>query len=281
MRNLIICFGLFSLFLSLSAKAQQKECCTPSATESFARLAKDKPFVMGHDEPRPFRYHTDNGKAIVFKASDGSDAYGWEFRAKSATSNYLFVIHEWWGLNDYIKQESETLWNDLGNINVIAIDLYDKKVAATREDAVKYVQAVTTDRAQAIIKGAIGYAGLSAKIFTMGWCFGGGWSLQASLLAGSQAAGCVMYYGMPEKDVEKLKSLHADVLGIFGNKDQGITPKVVDEFAENMNKAGKKLTVKRYDAVHAFANPSNPGYDKAAKEDAYIATLAFLKERLK
>jgi carboxymethylenebutenolidase len=281
MRSFLACIILFNFLLNYSSKAQQMNCCSPSATESFARLAMDKPFVMGHDEPRPFHFSSENGKAIVFKAADGSDAYGWEIRAKSNTSNYLFVIHEWWGLNDYIKQESETLWNDLGNVNVIAIDLYDKKVATTREDAVKYVQAVTSDRAQAIIKGAIAYAGPSSKIFTIGWCFGGGWSLQASLMAATQAAGCVMYYGMPEKDVEKLKSLHADVLGLFGNKDQGISPKIVDEFVENMNKAGKKLTVKRYDAGHAFANPSNPSYDKEAKEDAYKATIAFFKERLK
>jgi carboxymethylenebutenolidase len=85
---------------------------------------------------------------------------------------------------------------------------------------------------------------------------------------------------MPEKDVEKLKTLHADVLGIFGNKDKFITPKVVDDFSDNMNRAGKKLVLKRYDADHAFANPSNPVYDKDAKEDAYKITLSFLKARL-
>jgi len=164
---------------------------------------------------------------------------------------------------------------------VIAIDLYDNKIAANREDAAKYMQAVSSDRAQVIIKGALAYAGKNAKIFTIGWCFGGGWSLQSTLLAGNQAAGCVMYYGMPEKDVERLKTLHADVLGLFGNKDQWINPKVVDEFAENMKKAGKKLIVKRYDADHAFANPSNPSFDKEAKEDAYKNAIAFLKQRIK
>jgi carboxymethylenebutenolidase len=142
------------------------------------------------------------------------------------------------------------------------------------------VQSVTTDRAHAILQGAIAYAGPQARIFTIGWCFGGGWSLQSCLLAGKQAAGCVMYYGMPEKDLDRLKDLHADVLGIFGNKDQGITPKMVDEFAANMEKAGRKLMLKRYDAGHGFANPSNPIFDKEASADAYKAVLAFLKPRL-
>jgi carboxymethylenebutenolidase len=236
---------------------------------------------MSHPLPLPFTYHSENGAPITFKAPDGTEAYGWEIKSKTLTRNYLLVVHEWWGLNDYIKQESEKLWNDLGNVNVIAVDLYDRKVASTREDAAKYVQAVTTDRAKAILQGAIAYAGPDARIFTIGWCFGGGWSLQACLLAGSQAAGCVMYYGMPEKDPERLKDLHADVLAIFANKDQHITPKLADEFSANMEKAGRKLILKRYDAEHGFANPSNPIFDKAATEDAYKAVLGFLKPRIK
>jgi len=279
MKRLI--FFLAALSSIAVLKAQKMSCCSPSATEAFAQLTMDKKFVMSHLEPRPFKYHSDNGKAIVFKAADGSDASGWEIKSGSPSDNYLLVFHEWWGLNDYIKQESEAIWKDLGNVTIIDVDLYDGKVASTREDAVKYVQSVTTERARAIILGAIAYAGKKAKIFTLGWCFGGGWSLQASLMAGSQSAGCIMYYGMPEKDLTKLETLHGDVLGIFANKDQNITPAIVDEFAANMKKAGKKLILYRYDAVHAFANPSNPGYDKSAKEEAYKHAIAFLKDRTK
>jgi carboxymethylenebutenolidase len=90
-----------------------------------------------------------------------------------------------------------------------------------------------------------------------------------------------MYYGMPESDVNKLKTLHCDVIGFFANKDQGITPAVVDKFQENMKAADKKLIVNRYDADHAFANPSNPHFNKEATEDAYTKTVAFIKERMK
>jgi carboxymethylenebutenolidase len=273
---------LLTLFAALGTNAQQSmSCCAASATEAFAQLASNQSFVNSHLDPLPFRFISDNGKDIIFKAADGSDAYGWELQSKSPSNNYIFVIHEWWGLNDYIKKESEALWTALGNANVIAIDLYDKKVASTREDAAKLVQSVTTDRANAIIRGAIAFVGSKAKIYSIGWCFGGGWSLQTSLLAGAQAAGCVMYYGMPEKDVDKLRNLHGDVLGIFGNKDQYINTKLVDEFAVNMGKAEKKLILKRYDADHGFANPSNPNFDKSSKEDAWKNTLNFFTERVK
>jgi carboxymethylenebutenolidase len=256
-------------------------CCAASATESFAQLALDPKFIRSHELPRPFTFTSARGQYITYRAADGSDAYGWEIKAPKPTDNYLLVIHEWWGLNDYIKQESEDLGNAIGNINVIALDMYDKKVAANREDAAKYMQSLTNERAVAIIRGAIAYAGPKARILTIGWCFGGGWSLQASLLAGTQAAGCVMYYGMPEKDIDRLRGLHSDVLGIFANKDQWITPAVVAAFAAAMQTAGKVLILKQYDADHAFANPSNPSFNKEAKDDAYSYELAFFRQRAK
>jgi carboxymethylenebutenolidase len=201
-------------------------------------------------------------------------------KAEKPTNYYLFVIHEWWGLNDYIKQESEKLGKELG-INVIALDLYDNKIATSPDEAGKMVQSVKTERAVNIIKGAYVYAGGNAKVFTIGWCFGGGWSLQTALLGGNQVMGCVMYYGMPEKDVNRLKTLNCDVIGFFANKDGFITPALVEEFKANMKAADKKLTVYQYDAEHGFANPSNPHFNKEATSDAYGKTIAFIKERMK
>src|ERR1041385_8928943 len=262
----IMLFMILAIIATSSVRSQMAACCTKTATEKFALFASDIEFVMSHEAPLPFIYHSANGQDITFKAADGTDAHGWMVKAAKPTDYYLFVIHEWWGLNDYIKQESENLGNELG-VNVIAIDLYDKQVATTPEEAGKMVQSVKTDRAVNIIKGAYSYAGSKAKVFTIGWCFGGGWSLQTALLGGSQVVGCVMYYGMPEADVNKLKTLHCDVIGFFANKDGYITPKIVDDFKQHMSEAGKKLTVYQYDADHAFANPSNPHFDKDATAD--------------
>ncbi len=255
-------------------------CCTPSATEQFALLANDKDFMMQHDAPLPFNYKSAAGADITFKAADGTDAHGWMVKASKPTNYYIFVFQEWWGLNDYIKQETEKLANELG-INAIAIDLYDKQVAATPDEARKLMQSVTADRDMNIVKGAYNYVGSKAKVFTIGWCFGGGWSLQAAIAGGSNVVGCVMYYGMPEKDVDKLKTLNCDVIGFFAQKDGGITPQVVEDFKTNMKTAGKNLTAYEYDAVHAFANPSNPNYNKEATEDAHTKAIAFIKARIK
>ena len=138
-----------------------------------------------------------------------------------------------------------------------------------------------TDRAEAIIKGAIAHAGPKAQIGSIGWCFGGGWSLQTALLAGPQAEACVLYYGMPEKDVAKLKTLHTDVLGIFAEQDKWINPEVVGEFVKNMGEAEHKVTIKSYPADHAFANPSNPKFSQPYAADAHAAALTYLQKKFK
>lgn len=281
MKKIFLLTLLFACGLSGFGQSKMACCVKPSATKRFAMLAADKKFVMAHANPLKFHFQSSVGKSVTFKTPDGKTSTAWELKAKTPTRNYLIVIHEWWGLNDFVKRESEKLYNDLGNVNVVAIDLYDGKVATTREDAGKYMQSVTEPRAQAIIRGAIAYAGPRAHIATIGWCFGGGWSLQSSILAGTEAIGCVMYYGMPEQDVNKLKTLHADVLGNFANKDGWINPKVVAKFEADMKAAGKHLEVHQYDADHGFANPSNPIYDSQATKDAYTHTLTFLKSHLK
>ncbi|MCX6135744.1 MAG: dienelactone hydrolase family protein [Ignavibacteriales bacterium] len=257
-----------------------KSCCTVDATASFAMLASDATFRAAHLEPVPFNFVAEHGKDITFKTSDGIEGRAFEVKAPKPSNVYVFMIHEWWGLNDYIKQEAEKLQGELGAVNVIALDLYDGKVATTQQEAGKYMGEAKEERIRAIIAGAFGYVGPKAKVGTIGWCFGGGWSLQSALIGGKQIGACVLYYGMPETDVEKLKTLRAPVLGIFGTKDGWITPAKVKDFEGAMKKASKKLVVKSFDADHAFANPSNPKFDKAASADAHAMALEFFKKHL-
>jgi len=252
--------------------------CFHAETREMIQLDAAQPgFASWHPNPKKVTFINPLGSTIKYKAADGSEAQGYFIKAKKKTNKWLFVIQEWWGLNDNIKNEAENFYKELGDMNVIALDMYDGKVATTQDSAMVYMQKANSNRLENIIKGAIAYAGADAKIYTVGWCFGGGWSLQATILAGKQAAGCVMYYGRPENNLERLKTINCDVIGFFGNKDQGIGPSVVNTFEENMKSAGKNISVNRYDAGHGFANPSNPSYNKEATADAHSKTIAFLK----
>ena len=258
--------------------------CHTEPTEKFAFLASNKEFNASHPTPRRYVHNSvAGGKMIQFKCPDGSTANGYVLTADTKTDNWILVFQEWWGLNDNIKRESESFFTDLGNVNVLALDMYDGKLATERDAAAQYMQAFKQERGDVIVKGALAYVGKSARIGTVGWCFGGGQSLLAALQAGKQSAACVIYYGMPVEDVSVLKKLNADVLGIFGVKDQWINPDVVKKFEANMKTAGKNLVVHSYDADHGFANPSNPlgAFNETAYKDAYQHTVSFFKERLK
>jgi len=112
----------------------------------------------------------------------------------------------------------------------------------------------------------------------VGWCFGGSWSLKSALLLGKQNVGSIIYYGMPVRDVEQLKSLNSDVLGLFAT-EENISKAVIEEFATAMDKAGKDLEYKIFPGVHGFSNPSNPKYDSESTAEAYGMALAYLKEK--
>lgn len=277
MKKIILALAAISVAGNMAAQG----CCSMPATEAFAQLSKDGKFVNSHFDPIPFKLENPKGQAITFKTPDGLQGYGYEVKSAKPSDRYILVIHEWWGLNDYVKQECDRLSAELGDVNVIALDMYDNKVAAVRDSAAKYMNELKTPRAEAIVAGALSYTGKKAKVATLGWCFGGGWSLQASIMAGSQSKACVIYYGMPETNKDKLKKLQAPVLGFFAQKDAWITPAVVGTFEKDLKDLGKTVTVKEYDADHAFANPSNPKFNKEAEADAHALEIAFLKEHLK
>lgn len=273
-------FILISLFISTIMSAQNNySCCQPSANQAFVMLTSDPDFVDVHMNPEPTDFNDDIGTMVSFKTPDGKRSYAYQILTPYQTGHWLLVFHEWWGLNDHVKKEAVKYFESLKNVNVLVLDLYDGKTATTREDAAKLMQSVTDDRARAIIDGAIKYVGKESDIATVGWCFGGGWSLQAALMAKKQAIACVMYYGMPEKDVEKLKTINCDVLGIFAGQDQWINADVVAQFKKDMEQTQVNLFEYTYDAPHAFANPSNPGYNGEAADDAYKKSIKFLANR--
>ncbi|GGB85416.1 dienelactone hydrolase family protein [Dyadobacter sediminis] len=283
MRTIFILLTIF-MFRMFLPEPQTKTltipvCHTPAASNDMSELAANPAFQALHEIPVPFNYQG-NGEMISFPTPDGKPASGFLIKSPKKSDKWLLVYQEWWGLNDHIKQEAAKLHKDLGDVNVLALDMYDGNVGTTREEAGQLMQNASADRLASITKGGLNYAGKNAQIASIGWCFGGMLSLQSAIASGKQVAGCVMYYGRPEQDVEKLKTLQTDVLGIFGSQDQGINPEVVAKFEKDMKAAGKQVTIKMYDAVHGFANPSNPKYDAAATEDAYKLSLAYLKKKL-
>jgi carboxymethylenebutenolidase len=196
----------------------------------------------------------------------------------------IVVIHEWWGLNDWIKEQASKL-SDQGYVT-LAIDLYRGKVATTPEQAHEIMR-IPEDRAQRDLHAAIMFLQIQPNVHkdrlgAIGWCMGGGYSLDVALQEPTLKAD-VINYGHLATDPEALKKINASILGLFGAKDQGITPDDVKKFGEQLDKLGKVESIKIYpDAGHGFENPNNKdGYRVEDAADAWKRTTEFLAATLK
>lgn len=196
----------------------------------------------------------------------------------------LIVIHEWWGLNDNIRQMTAQLAGQ--GYRALAVDLYGGRVTADPAEARELVQAAMAqpETATANLKAAYAYltgTERAPRVAAIGWCFGGGMALNAALALPAELDAVVIYYGRLVTDRDRLAALQMPVIGFFGGQDQGIPVETVRTFEETMNALGKNVTVHVYEAAdHAFANPSGTRYDAAAAEDAWSRTLAFLERHL-
>jgi carboxymethylenebutenolidase len=197
----------------------------------------------------------------------------------------ILVIHEWWGLNDWVKEEAEKLAGQ-GYV-ALAVDLYRGKVAADPSVAHELMRGLPEDRAVRDMEAAFNYLAARPdvdpkKIGSIGWCMGGGLSLQLAVHEPRLAA-CVVNYGAPPTDPAAIAAIHAPILGNFGAKDQGITPSDVRAFEKAMKADGKSIDVKIYDdAGHAFQNPNNKdGYRPEDTADAWSRIVAFYARTLK
>lgn len=202
--------------------------------------------------------------------------------AKADKAPTVLLIHEWWGLNDQIKTVAAELAK-LG-YNALAVDLYDGKYGGDAPAAKALMKAVKPEVATETLTGWVDFLKnhkrSTGKVATLGWCFGGGWSLNASTATPVDAT--IVYYGRVTAPAEKLASLNGPVLGHFGTLDKNINKEMVEGFEAEMKKAKQedKLTVHWYEANHAFANPTGARYDAEDAAKAWERTQAFLKAHL-
>ena len=197
----------------------------------------------------------------------------------------IVVIHEWYGLNDFARAKADGFAKQ-GYV-ALAIDLYRGKVADNADTAHQLMRGLPEDRAVRDLKAAVAYLRArpdvdGTKIASVGWCMGGGYSLDVAI-AEPSLAGTVIYYGHLVTDPKTIASLKVPLLGNFGGQDQGIPPADVKAFEEAVKKAGGSVDFKIYpDAGHAFASSKDPAvFRPADAKDADARTDAFLAKMLK
>lgn len=195
----------------------------------------------------------------------------------------VIVIQEWWGLNDNIRSMADRVAGE--GYLALAVDMYEGEVATDREGAMRLMRAsmAQTDRLEENLRQARAFLAAegATRVGSIGWCFGGGWSLRAAALLGDELDAAIIYYGRVLTDPAALEPISAPILGLFGELDGGIPVESVREFETAMQNLGKQVSIHVYpDADHAFANPSGTRYNEAAAGDAWEKTLAFFSEHL-
>lgn len=243
----------------------------PLSEEEFKALHD----LKGEDAPAP--------KGTNVTLGDGSAAYLSVPASGAPPFPGLVVIHEWWGLNGHIKHWCDRL--AATGYAALAVDLYGGKVATNRDEAMTAMRAVVQDQARKTLLAAHRFLAEDSRVQakkrgSIGWCFGGKQSIELALSAPDLDA-AVVYYGTPVTDPSALKAVKASVCGVFGNRDGSIPPSVVDAFAAGLKAAGVEHEIWRYDAEHAFANPSSARYDTKAAGEAWTKVKAFLDRKLK
>jgi carboxymethylenebutenolidase len=184
----------------------------------------------------------------------------------------IVVIHEWWGLSDWVKGVADR-YAAQGYV-AIAPDLYRGQLATEPELAHELMRGLPDARARRDVLAAAAYLKrrddlAPKKTAVIGFCMGGRISQMAALDKGPFDA-CVMCYGSPESDVARLKTLRGPLLGIFGGDDRGIGADQTGPLAAALKKAGKPgSAVHVYPGVgHAFLR--DPG-SAAGGEQAKLA----------
>ncbi len=226
-------------------------------------------------------------ETVTYATVDGEPVTGTLARPEGAEAGLpgVLVIQEWWGLNENIEAMARRLAAQ--GYAALAVDLYGGRVATTPDSAMALMQAAMgredalTDnvrQAYAFLADSLG----APRVGSVGWCFGGMWSLRTALALPDALDAAVIYYGRPVTAADRLAALSMPVLAHFGGADDSIPADTVSAFDAALTEAGVAHTVHTYPgAAHAFANPSGQAYDAEAAETSWDRTTAFLAEHLK
>ena len=285
-------FPLNNIILFAEGQQQQKSSILGSSknvTELIKSNGKNSSITL---ENKTVNYFENTNGYLVYPISTTTSSSSIKSNFSANNNNTLpavVMIHEWWGLNDNIKNMAETLATE-GYV-VLAVDLYNGKVANTAESAQNLVSKVRENPSESInnLQHAVRYLSSlenvnSSKIASLGWCFGGGQSLQLALNTepGYPLAATIIYYGNLVSDQESLSKIKWPVLGIFGDQDKSIPVDSVKQFEDALNANGITNEIYIYKGVgHAFANPSGDNYAPQETQDAWQKTVSFLEKYLK
>ena len=164
-----------------------------------------------------------DGKSVSYKSGDETVNGMLYTPAGKGPFPALIVIHEFWGLNGWVKDQASKLADQ--GYAALAIDLYRGKVADTPDMGHELMRGVPPDRAVRDLKAAYDFLASQPnvkknRIGSIGWCMGGGYSLDAAI-AEPELAASVINYGHLATDPAEMKKIQSPILGLFRRPGPG------------------------------------------------------------
>ena len=207
----------------------------------------------------------------------------------------VLVVHEWWGLNDYIRGRANML-AELG-YTALAVDMYGNgQVAKDAGEAGELMNGVLGDFRQAETRMGAALEYLqnlptvdADRTAAIGYCFGGGVVLHSARI-GMPLSGVVSYHGsLGSMHTPEPGSVRAKVMVCHGADDALVPEEHITALHDEMKTAGADLRFISYPgALHGFTNPEATAngekfglplaYDAETDERSWKETQAFFKE---
>ena len=282
-----------SLLLACSGSQSTDEDAADNAMESTDEAPTSQPtyadeMMDEHEGETPEATETAttapdagvDGRDQEYTLSDGTVVTGYFATSTDGEpTSGVVIVHEWWGLNDNIRRTADRI--AAAGYNVLAIDAYMGSVAEDSDTAMALMQGAmeTPERLVDHTASAAGWLEAntnSGSIAVMGFCFGGGVTLQSLIHAPDSFELGIVYYGRVVTDPELLGQIQDPMVGHFGIQDGGIAIDDVRAMGEALEELGADATIFEYDADHAFANPSGQRYQEEAAELSWERTMEAL-----
>ncbi|MGK7391202.1 MAG: dienelactone hydrolase family protein [Candidatus Cyclobacteriaceae bacterium M2_1C_046] len=216
------------------------------------------------------------GRIITFETPDGKMGRAYAVDAHPDTDEYVLVFTDGSGLSWHMKQMADKFAEDIGDIHVYVVDLYDGKVADDKETMLAQEKIMDRKRSEAIVKGIMDFVGTAAEVGLVGYGSGAEWAIEAGFVVPNNIRGYVLFNELPGIDSEELAQLEADVLALLVMPEDQMDINRINSFKEAMNKGNNNLTVERFDTSEASGND----FEDGPLEDAYERAFVFLQKRL-
>ncbi len=221
------------------------------------------------------------GRLITLNTAIGTSFDAYQV-GPSGSSKSVLLLHDRWGL-DEMAMDSADRFAAQGFL-ALAIDLFDGRSANIKSDeqGARLMSQIDPEWPDITIRAALHYLNKTPgrKTAVLGWGYGGGRAMRATIEDRLMVISTVIYYGPLEGEADELREIRGPILGVFANDDKWVTPDKVDRFSFKMQSARSSFVVTRVPGQPGFVDPRRSSYNESEAKRSWQRVLEFLNETL-